>query len=258
MRKIKELLGVNDKGMSIAILVIITILIPGTILKGIGITSKTEACLYDVYIGIGIYYVGRVLIILSLFYILYVQRYNFSEMMITRYKHIYDIWKRCVKDLSVLSLVISVYVYIVVTISGICIEHSICNWKDEKSMCYSVIHMPCASSPSFVLISAVFILQTYAVIYTMGMIMLAVWWMTDRKWIGFLAAMVIMLVEYYDSFGFISTGFLRRKYVMTYSVYKKGIVFGKNILMPIAICIVVWGVMSIVIRFKKKEFINSR
>ena len=88
MRKIRELLSVNDKGMSIVMLVVITILLPNTILRGLGIPSDTEACLYDVYIGIGIYYVSRLLTICSLFYILYVQRYNFSVMMITRHKHI--------------------------------------------------------------------------------------------------------------------------------------------------------------------------
>ena len=81
MRKIRELLSVNDKGMSIVMLVVITILLPNTILRGLGIPSDTEACLYDVYIGIGIYYVSRLLTICSLFYILYVQRYNFSVMM---------------------------------------------------------------------------------------------------------------------------------------------------------------------------------
>ena len=57
MRKIRELLSVNDKGMSIVMLVVITILLPNTILRGLGIPSDTEACLYDVYIGIGIQYV---------------------------------------------------------------------------------------------------------------------------------------------------------------------------------------------------------
>lgn len=55
----------------------------------------------------------------------------------------------------------------------------------------------------------------------MGLIMLAVWWITDKKWAGYLATIVIMSVEYYDSNGVISTGLLWRKYVMNYSVYKK-------------------------------------
>lgn len=46
MRKIRELLSVNDKGMSIVMLVVITILLPNTILRGLGIPSDTEACLY--------------------------------------------------------------------------------------------------------------------------------------------------------------------------------------------------------------------
>ena len=243
MRKIRELLSVNDKGMSIVMLVVITILLPNTILRGLGIPSDTEACLYDVYIGIGIYYVSRLLTICSLFYILYVQRYNFSVMMITRHKHIYSIWKRCVKDLA---------------IPGICIKRKIYNWEDEVSTCYKAIHMPCEAAPSFALISAVFILQAFAVIFVMGLIMLAVWWITDKKWAGYLAAMVIVSVEYYDADGAISTGLLWRKYVMTYSVYKKGILLGKNILMPIAVCIAMLLVTSLIVRLKKKEFINSR
>ena len=239
MRKIRELLSVNDKGMSIVMLVVITILLPNTILRGLGIPSDTEACLYDVYIGIGIYYVSRLLTICSLFYILYVQRYNFSVMMITRHKHIYSIWKRCVKDLAILSAVIAVYIYIATTIAGICIKRKIYNWEDEASTCYKAIHMPCEAAPSFALISAV-------------------WWITDKKWAGYLAAMVIVSVEYYDADGAISTGLLWRKYVMTYSVYKKGILLGKNILMPIAVCIAMLLVTSLIVRLKKKEFINSR
>ena len=258
MRKIRELLSVNDKGMSIVMLVVITILLPNTILRGLGIPSDTEACLYDVYIGIGIYYVSRLLTICSLFYILYVQRYNFSVMMITRHKHIYSIWKRCVKDLAILSAVIAVYIYIATTIAGICIKRKIYSWEDEASTCYSAIHMPCEAAPSFALISAVFILQAFAVIFVMGLIMLAVWWITDKKWAGYLAAMVIVSVEYYDADGAISTGLLWRKYVMTYSVYKKGILLGKNILMPIAVCIAMLLVTSLIVRLKKKEFINSR
>ena len=45
---------------------------------------------------------------------------------------------------------------------------------------------------------------------------------------------------------------------MNYSVYKKGILWGKNILMPIAVCIVVLIITSFAVRFKKKEFINNR
>lgn len=108
------------------------------------------------------------------------------------------------------------------------------------------------------LISIVFILQTFTVIFVMGLIMLAVWWITDKKWAGYLATIVIMSVEYYDSNGVISTGLLWRKYVMNYSVYKKGILWGKNILMPIAVCIVVLIITSFAVRFKKKEFINNR
>ena len=70
--------------------------------------------------------------------------------------------------------------------------------------------MPCEAAPSFALISAVFILQAFAVIFVMGLIMLAVWWITDKKWAGYLAAMVIVSVEYYDADGAISTGLLWR------------------------------------------------
>lgn len=258
MRKIKELFGINDKGMSIVMLAAITLLLPNTILRGINISSDTEACLYDVYIGIGTYYISRLVIIFAMFYILYVLRYNFSVMMITRHKHIYEIWKRCVKDLVILSAVITVYMYISTTIAGICMKRKIYNWEDEVSTCYNSIHMPCEAAPSFALISAVFILQTFTVVFVMGLIMLAVWWITDKKWAGYLVVMAIMSVEYYDTDGVISTGLLWRKYVMTYSVYKNGILLGKNILMPIAVCVVVLVVTGVVVRFKKKEFINSR
>ena len=43
-----------------------------------------------------------------------------------------------------------------------------------------------------------------------------------------------------------------------YSVYKKGILLGKNILMPIVVCIAMLLVTSLIVRLKKKEFINSR
>ena len=55
MRKLKELISINDRGMSIVMIVAITILLPNTVLKGLGIPSGAKACLYDVYIGVGIY-----------------------------------------------------------------------------------------------------------------------------------------------------------------------------------------------------------
>ena len=91
MRKIRELLSVNDKGMSIVMLVVITILLPNTILRGLGIPSDTEACLYDVYIGIGIYYVSRLLTICSLFYILYVFLFSLQFLSLPYYKLLFSV-----------------------------------------------------------------------------------------------------------------------------------------------------------------------
>ena len=50
MRKLKELISINDRGMSIVMIVAITILLPNTVLKGLGI-RLVQTCLYDVYIG---------------------------------------------------------------------------------------------------------------------------------------------------------------------------------------------------------------
>ena len=68
------------------------------------------------------------------------------------------------------------------------------------------------------LISIVFILQTFTVIFVMGLIMLAVWWITDKKWAGLSQTIVIMSVE--DSNGVYKYWIVMEK-VMNYSVYKK-------------------------------------
>ena len=43
MRKLKELISINDRGMSIVMIVAITILLPNTVLKGLGIPSGAKS-----------------------------------------------------------------------------------------------------------------------------------------------------------------------------------------------------------------------
>ena len=82
MKKIKELLMVNDTGMSIGLLIMITVFIPVMTRKNL--FYGLSPCLYDVYINLSMYGTGPVLVPFVLFYILYVERHNFSAMMVIR------------------------------------------------------------------------------------------------------------------------------------------------------------------------------
>lgn len=68
------------------------------------------------------YGTGPVLVPFVLFYILYVERHNFSAMMVIRYKNKSSIWKKCVKDLALMCAIAAIYTYIVATVSGLCLH----------------------------------------------------------------------------------------------------------------------------------------
>ena len=69
---------VNDTGMSIGLLIMITVFIPVMTRKNL--FYGLSPCLYDVYINLSMYGTGPVLVPFVLFYILYVERHNFSAV----------------------------------------------------------------------------------------------------------------------------------------------------------------------------------
>ena len=111
MKKIKELLMVNDTGMSIGLLIMITVFIPVMTRKNL--FYGLSPCLYDVYINLSMYGTGPVLVPFVLFYILYVERHNFSAMMVIRYKNKSSIWKKCVKDLALMCAIAAIYLSLI-------------------------------------------------------------------------------------------------------------------------------------------------
>lgn len=255
MRRIRELFLVNDIGMTFFILIIITLVIPINARRIL--FSGGPPCLYDFYISTGLLVVAYVIVPFVLFYILYVERYNFSAMMVIRQKNKYRIWYKCVMDLLKLCLIFSGYIYIVTTISGMAFTHRIYNWNEELSRCYDATRQFCEFPPSLALISIAFIVETFCVIFIIGLFMMVIWWLSDKKWVGFLSALIILFVELYDTVGVISKGIFYQHYVMSFRLYKKGINIGTNIIFPIVVSICVCAATFIVVRFKKKEFLST-
>ena len=255
MKKIKELLMVNDTGMSIGLLIMITVFIPVMTRKNL--FYGLSPCLYDVYINLSMYGTGPVLVPFVLFYILYVERHNFSAMMVIRYKNKSSIWKKCVKDLALMCAIAAIYTYIVATVSGLLLTHTVYNWNIEDSRCFDQTRQLCQFPPSLLFISFTYILQSFSVFFIMGLIMMALWWISDKKWVGYLCAIVVMLIQSNDKLNQISKGLLWRKSVISYGLYKKGINIPNNILLPIVASVSVLIVTSLLVRLKKKEFLEN-
>ena len=253
MRRIQELFMINDKGMSLVLLIIITVSIPT-------INRKTMyyngfPCVYDFYINTSLYIVITFLVPLILFYILYVERYNFSAVVVVRKKNKMDIWSGCVKELAAMSLISAIYVYIITTISGLLMTHTMYNWNQETSRCYNSIGKISDMHPSALLLGVIFTFQIFCIIFIMGILMLAMWWISDRKIYGYLFAFVIILIEYYDKFDKVSKGILWRRTVISYILYKKELDVCRYIIIPLVMLFCTVILTSAAVRFKKKEFI---
>lgn len=91
-------------------------------------------------------------------------------------------------------------------------------------------------------------------VFIMGLIMMALWWISDKKWVGYLCAIVVMLIQSNDKLNQISKGLLWRKSVISYGLYRKGINIPNNILLPIVASVSVLIVTSLLVRLKKKNF----
>ena len=132
----------------------------------------------------------------------------------------------------------AIYTYIVATVSGLLLTHTVYNWNIEDSRCFDQTRQLCQFPPSLPFISFTYILQSFSVFFIMGLIMMALWWISDKKWVGYLCAIVVMLIQ--------SNG-----------LYRKGINIPNNILLPIVASVSVLIVTSLLVRLKKKEFLEN-
>ena len=98
-----------------------------------------------------------------------------------------------------------------------------------------------------------YIVETFGTFLAAGIIMLGTWWGTDNEWAGYLASIAIITV---DKAG-VCDGIIFSKYYIAGATYKKGLSISNNVIYPLLTAIIVFVLVNVLARFKKKEFLGS-
>ena len=89
--------------------------------------------------------------------------------------------------------------------------------------------------------------------FAAGIVMLGVWWCTNKEWAGYIASIALITVDKVDK----NKSLLFAKYYISSETYKKGLSISTNIIYPLLAAIIVFALVNVLVRFKKKEFLGS-
>lgn len=252
MKRLVDLLRINEVRFTAIILSVMTIaaLISS---KGNLMSGGAVPCIYDIYLLGVMYMVSTFCVPFVLFYILFVERYNQRPMQVIREGSVSNVWKRSVVDLLILTVFFTLYVFILTTIAGLVFTDRFYNWNELNSRCVAWSGRICEEQPSFVLLLISYIVETFETFLVTGIVMLGVSWCTNKEWAGYLASIALITV---DKAG-VCDGVIFTRYYISGGVYKKGLSLSTNIIYPLLAAIIVFALVNVLVRFKKKEFLGS-
>ena len=174
-------------------------------------------------------------------------------MQVIREGRVINVWKRSVVDLFILTVFFTLYVFILTTIAGLVLTDRFYNWNELNSRCMAWSGRICEEQPSFVLLLISYIVETFETFLAAGIIMLGVWWGTNKEWAGYLASIALITV---DKAG-VCDGIIFSKYYIAGATYKKGLSISNNVIYPLLAAIIVFVLVNVLVIFKKKEFLGS-
>ena len=252
MKRLVDLLRVNESRFTAIILGAMTIAavinFNGQLGSGGGVP-----CLYDVYI-IGILHVVDTFgVPLLLFYTLFVERHNQRIMQVVRERTVNDVWKRCVIDLLILCTFFTVYVFSLTTIVGLLRTNAFYNWGEQYSRCAKWLGKVCEEQPSFVMLLVAYVIETFQCFLITGIVMIGVWWCTNKEWAGYVSAIALITIDR----SFESPGLIFGSYQVSSYTYKVGLNLGVNIIYPLIVMVIIFVLVNVAVRFKKKEFLGT-
>ena len=139
------------------------------------------------------------------------------------------------------------------TIAALVFTDRFYNWNELNSRCVAWSGRICEEQPSFVLLLISYIVETFETFLVTGIVMLGVWWGTNKEWAGYLASIALITVDKTDK----HKSLIFAKYYISGETYKKGLSISTNIIYPLLAAIIVFALVNVLVRFKKKEFLGS-
>lgn len=252
MKRLLDLLRINEVRFTFIVLSVMTIA-SAISLKGNLMSGGAVPCMYDIYLVGTLHMVSSYCVPFILFYILFVERYNQRPMQVIRERKVSNVWKRSVFDLVILTIFFTIYVLILTIIAGLLLTDEFYNWNEPVSRCVAWSGRICEEQPSFVLLVVSYIVETFETFLVTGIVMLGVWWCTNKEWAGYIASIALITVDKVDK----NKSLLFAKYYISSETYKKGLSISTNIIYPLLAAIIVFALVNVLVRFKKKEFLGS-
>lgn len=250
MKRLVNLLKINGVKVTVITEGIIAVMIAVYIRFKL-VYGAWKACMYDVYIMTERYVILIGILPIVMFYILYTEKHNLNCINVLLEGSRIRVWRKCVKDMVILCLFFSISVFLFTAFSGRILTRCIYNWCDWNSFSVRCTGKIWYEQPSYIKTAAAFYIEMLAMFLSMGMIMLGVWWFTDRQWAGFMAVEMLLVIEHYTK------GYIYNRYMLNYSAYVQGVRTVQNIIMPVISTAVVYLLVSLMAHFKKKEFLNT-
>lgn len=249
MKRLKLLFDASDITLTAAVFVLITALVPMEIILRLinQVKVKGIPCLYDAFINVNMGAVWRYVIPFVLFYVLYVQKYDMNSAIVIRRKNVRRVWLNSQINMVVAAAFFSLYCAVVTGIAGWIMTGKVCNWGEKFSRAFFAKGEIIESPPQIWLLITAFIIDTFVCLYVSGTLMMLVWWLTNKQWIGFLAAIGVTSFEHIAGRGYLSF-----YYTLNEGIFMTGLSLWKNIIYPMVLYVVVVLITVVVIR--RKDF----
>ena len=98
-----------------------------------------------------------------------------------------------------------------------------------------------------------YIIETFQCFLITGIVMIGVWWCTNKEWAGYISAIILITIDR----SFESHGLIFGSYQVSSYTYKVGLNLGVNIIYPLIVMVIIFVLVNVAVRFKKKEFLGT-
>ena len=229
MKRFKLLFNVIDMALTVALFLMITGLVCMEIIIRLINTAdmKGQPCLYDAFIN--------------------VQKYDMNSAIVIRRKNVRNVWINAQINMVVAAAFFSVYSAVVTAVAGRLMTGKVCNWGEKFSRAYFATGDIVLNQPHLWLLVAAFIIDTFVCLYVSGTIMILIFWITDKQWIGFLVAIAVISFEHLSCRGFLSF-----YYTLKVNIFTTGVVPWKYIIYPLMLSFATALLTTVTIR--RKDF----
>lgn len=251
MKRLKLLFNVSDVALTVTVFVLITAMVPVQIIVQLINRSSIMGtpCLYDAFIGVNSTAVWTFINTFVMFYVIYIQKYDMNSAIVIRRKNIKNVWINSQINIVIAAALYSLYCAAVTGAAGSIMTEKICNWGERLSRAFYIKGDIVENPPQLWLIITAFVIDTFVCLYISGTVMMLVWWITGKQWIGFFAAIGIISFEHIANMGYLSFYYT----LNADACVMNGISVWKNIAYPVVLFLSAMLVTTMIIR--RKDFL---